>query len=172
MHANPLVTRRMQLKLESECARGCRASVLILGERLTDDLINARRNIPSLLPERRGIGFAMPNEKFGRCSRKRRLSGQHLIGYHSQAVDVRTLVESFSTALFRRHVLRRSHHGTEAAHLPGRVTQSQCFVFRDRKQLTADRRFAEFRLRFKFIESGDVLQAGDAEIQRLDVDAI
>src|SRR5262249_13593429 len=147
-------------------------SVLILGERLTDDGVNAGANVTSFFSERRGIGLAVLNEHFRRRSRKRSLSDQHLVGDHSQAVNVRTLVEFFSPALLGRHVLRRSHYRTETAHLLGGIIQSQSLFFRDREWLMADRRFAEFRPGVKIIQREDVLQAGDAEIKNLDIASV
>src|SRR5215510_11910680 len=111
----------------------------------------------------------MPNEQLGRRPCERRLSGQHLISYHSQTVNVRTLIESFSTALFWRHIFRCPHHGAESAHLPGRVIQSQGLILRDRKWLAPDRRSAEFLRRFKIVRRKNSLQAGDPEIENLDI---
>src|SRR5215510_6923039 len=111
----------------------------------------------------------MPNEQLGRRPCERRLSGQHLISYHSQTVNVRTLIESFSTALFWRHIFRCPHHGAESAHLPGRVIQSQGLIFRDRKWLAPHRRSAEFLRRFKVVRRENALQTGDAEIENLDI---
>src|SRR5262245_60774422 len=114
----------------------------------------------------------MFNEQVRGCSRKWRVSGQHLVGDHSQAVNVRSLVESLSPALFGRHILRRPNHGTEAAQLLGGIVQSQGLIFRDRKSRMTPRGFANFRLRLKLIEREEVLQTGISEIQDLDVGAI
>src|SRR5262245_45168600 len=102
-----------QEKRESACGGG--PGFLVFSERLTDEVANTGGNLISLFCEGYWVGFTMLDEQFWHSPSEWGGSGQHLIGNHTQAVNVRGLIDSFSTALLRGHIFRRPHHRTEAA---------------------------------------------------------